>query len=302
LFKALFADTSDTAPPPGETPPGGDKDPIQAIIDKFLQDKATLLYFYEMQGDDIVTDLQDFSEKVVSAGEAAMVELVRILNQPGELTGAEQTAIYDALELINAAIHNLRTEELEDVEQNLEATTDGVERFGDGVLATVSAVERSAGRFTSVTDALRALGDAGVTITVPMLEYLAERFSDVDEATEESVRGFDGLRQHYIDLAGANEKLANGIKVLDTYLSEGLIDSTEYANQKIQLQEQYVRDLTAIYGELHPRVIAAIRDLQDMEQTLADNEAAQQELLDVIEAAEGAEDRCHELRRHERPN
>lgn len=55
-------------------------------------------------------------------------------------------------------------------------------RFDDGVLATISAVQRSEGVFTSVSDAIRAFGRVGITVTGPVLEYLTERFSEAADA------------------------------------------------------------------------------------------------------------------------
>ncbi|MCA1800556.1 MAG: phage tail tape measure protein [Actinobacteria bacterium] len=58
------------------------------------------------------------------------------------------------------------------------------ERFGDGdngMLYTLSLVQQSAGQFESFSDAVRKLGQAGVGLTVPMLEHLGELFPEMEE-------------------------------------------------------------------------------------------------------------------------
>src|SRR5690606_27529486 len=70
-------------------------------------------------------------------------------------------------------------------------------RFRDdnAILFTVQAVERTAGAFQSVEDAMRKLADAGVVVTGPMLEFLIDRFEQTGEAVDRAKAAMAELRQ-----------------------------------------------------------------------------------------------------------
>ena len=82
-------------------------------------------------------------------------------------------------------------------------------RFGDGVQATISMVERTAGPFESYADGMNKLFAAGVKVTLPMIEAMRERFPEAARATTDAA----------VDLEAQAEQLAASLRDLD---EEGL--------------------------------------------------------------------------------
>jgi hypothetical protein len=99
----------------------------------------------------------------------------------------------------------------------------GDKRYGDGILVTLDAVQRSYGAFTSTEDALTKLGRAGVTITVPMLDALASRFGEAGDAS----RDFAG------DVQAAAEEARRAQATLAESFGNGL-DATIAAVQRTE--------------------------------------------------------------------
>jgi hypothetical protein len=90
-------------------------------------------------------------------------------------------------------------------------------RFTDGIDATIAAVQRTAGPFQSMEDALRKLAEAGITVTAPMLDALIERFAltaeeadGVAEALTRATQAVQGLldRQDRLRTLAGHEKYA----------------------------------------------------------------------------------------------
>jgi hypothetical protein len=85
-------------------------------------------------------------------------------------------------------------------------------RYGDGVEATLSAVQRSYGAFTSVEDAMEKLGRAGISLTIPMLTSLKVRFGEAGDAA-------DNFGE---DVAGAAREVQEAQKSLGQRFADGL--------------------------------------------------------------------------------
>src|SRR5690606_11114372 len=126
------------------------------------------------------TSVEDAMRKLASVGVTITAPMLALLEERFAATA-------EGADTLRAALSDVHQAELQRARDALTA------RFQDdnAILFTVQAVERTAGAFTSVEDAMRKLADAGVVVTGPMLALLAERFEDVSqgaEATGDAIR------------------------------------------------------------------------------------------------------------------
>jgi len=148
------------------------------------------------------TSVEDAMRKLADAGVTITGPMLEyLIDRFGEMEAAADRA--------RAAMAELRRQELQRL-RDIQT-----QRFsGDAAVAfTVQAVERTAGAFQSVEDAIRKLADAGVTITAPMLEHLTDRFEG--ESQDEETAG-DTIRQAGFDFAeaviGAGQSFVSAIE------------------------------------------------------------------------------------------
>lgn len=158
-------------------------------------------------------------------------------------------------------------------------------RFADtsALQFTVQAVERTAGAFTSVEDAMRKLSAAGVVTTAPMLTFLADRFETVEEAAETAADAIRRIVEEDVPLRLAAAAASAGVFGTQTELAAASAGILQSAIERILLldPEADITELAAAWAGFSEQAAASTADAKALQQVMADLEDAQSRLAQL---------------------